>query len=488
MPDFRTLKRKKILDIPIIESYRINRDLRFYGFNVSISWRYSSQAAAFRIYKAKRGSTTLKRNYLISNLALTRFASIKNFPLNNTILYNKAVFGQNSKVKFEKSDSNRFDTAKTDLTTYNFREIKMIRANNNGFYTFVDRNVKFGESYAYVITALGSDFIESGKSNPVIVDVEDIIHPHAPDYFSAKRSNLGILLTIGASDKDDDVVAFDVYKRKKGEIKYEFFDQVKKEKKERFINYLDTSVFPGFVYEYKVYSIDLFGNISYEAKYDQEIFDVLVERKGDIPFPETEIKFNNNAVYISVFKNHKNIIGAIIERQDVWQFEKGFTQKTNNGNKWQRIVFFGENGEAEQIDLSAKIGRIYRYRISTIKPNGQIASYFITPYLKIKEGILFSNKTNRSNEESSKISIRNFDVEIEEKKRIPPLVKLSWQIDGNWDYLIIKYEDKNIRVDNIHTSIILNNLEKGKKYIFSIEVKNLNGDTLAVSKEATLIL
>lgn len=476
------------VDSPIIESYSVVRDLKFFGFKTKIAWKYNNpNVIAFRVYKAKLSKPLLQKKYEISTLALQRLTALKSFPIQNTILYNKSVILQNSKLKFNSSDSNRFDMKEGPTSTYNYKQVALIRANKNGVYEFTDKNVKFGETCAYVVTALTLNLVESKRSMPVLVTVEDIKPPKKPVFFKAEQLSSGVLLTMGSDD--DDVVAFDVYRKEEDE--YIFMDRIKKPQREGFINYLDLAVYPAKTYTYKVYAVDLFDNISYEANFDKVTYDILFPHKQDISIPKLEVARFKERLVLKTFKESELVTGAVFERQDVWRKEKGFSQKSNGGNDWPYQVQFSDN-IAEQIDLSHKLNRTYRYRVSLLNKWGAPAVYFVTPHLQLEEGQVyrnFSTEEQRTKEkENSNIKIKQFSVEIFDKKQNPILVQAKWNIEGVWDYVTISNTSTSYRVDNLHNSAILEKLTLNKKHSFVLRVFNDKNELLATSDRATIII
>src|SRR5690606_23304645 len=132
--------------------------------------------------------------------------------------------------------------------------IKIVRANKKKVkYYFNDCNVKFGESYVYYILSVRKDFAHSKKSIETLINIEDIEHPASPDRVIYRTSPFGNFFHITGKSRED-IVAFDVFRKKSNEIKYDYLDRVKSDNGSAY--FLDSFVSPGILYEYKFYSVD----------------------------------------------------------------------------------------------------------------------------------------------------------------------------------------------------------------------------------------
>lgn len=466
MPDYSSFKPTRTLSAPSNINYSVERDIRFYGFRIKLNWEHlDRRVKIFRIFKARIKENILNKNYTISNLALERLTPVKSFPINNKILYDKHVFVRNEKVDFvDGSETVPFrDSGKTE--TYDYLETATIAANSNQVYEFIDKNIKFGETYSYIISGIANGFRETQKSAPITITVEDIVSPNKPVYFKAENIGSGILLT-AVCDIDEDVVGFDLYRKRQDESESIYLDRIIKRDKSKQIVYFDELVSPGFEYEYKIFSVDFFENKSNEGLISNVIFDTNFTSKGNTPIPEITVKEDSQKILIEVIKNHKDIAGARIERQDVWRFEKGFSIKTNNGASWPGLIDFNEEGKITFIDISAKKDRIYRYKVSLFKKNSVQTSDYVTPNLKIEEGLFFSSNKKQEEIIKEKAKFNSFSIETINKKSNKPIIKLKWNINNhNWDYIFIRFDNgQELKIDNIHNEIYYDKLEKGKMY------------------------
>ena len=213
MPDNRSLNPyKKFYPAPEIQSYKIISDKCFRGFRNEIVWTHSDKSTRiFRIYRAKIGAVATKKKYTIDNLALQRLTQLKSYDLPNKTLYDKSLFVQNSKVSFAQSDTTRHDQVGSDPTTFVYKEVGYVRANKTKSFKFIDRDVKFGQTYSYVITGLNNFLRESQKSQPLIVTTELVEMTPLLTYLSGCTIPEGILLRMG-SDKGDQVRGFEVFR------------------------------------------------------------------------------------------------------------------------------------------------------------------------------------------------------------------------------------------------------------------------------------
>ncbi len=489
---FRSIRR---VTTPQINSYEIIRDTSFIGQKVKINWNYqNANIVGFRVWRAVSKKVLLKRNYLIPQIALERLTGLKTFYMPNTALFNKQFFSQNSKVKFFQSNSDRFikPDEEPEIDFHRFVDIGFIRKNRKQSYEFVDKRVKFGETYLYIISALTTSFFDSEKSLPVTVRVEDLEHPDAPEDIKLFLSSNGVAITIGTSVKANDVMGFDIFRREEGKEKFEKIAEIVADELE-FINFIDFDVIPGRTYIYKVYSRDFYGNLNFWSKEHRISYDAGFIRKRDVPPPDITIEIDSGEVILRGNRNHSETIGYRFERRDAWKFEEGFEIKDFITIPWPNVNLFDESGSAELIDRTVVSGNIYQYRASSIKRNGVPATFLITPHIRIQDGFIFPELSDEDTEETM-TDLLDFNARLEDAKQSPIFTKFSWDIEGEWSYIVLEiikgttFEGAEVanpetiiqRIDNIHekNQIYFTKLELGNSYEIRVKVFDVNAKLL----------
>ena len=492
MPDFDVLQnflQSRQTSTPQIDSFRVERDRNFVGYKVNLEWDYDeTEILGFKIWRSRSQRVLLRREYMIDQAALERITSVRNFPTRNTTLFNKQYFSQNSRVRFFQSNSTRFTKPDetNDILTYRFTQVGFVPRNIEGVFDFCDRQVKFGETYFYAISAVNTYGFESPKSNWCTVRVEDLEHPDSPESFTLALGPSSINVCIQSKIKQKDIKAYEIFKRILDNQKRDF-DKVASVNTEATdcVNFLDFDVVPGKRYEYKVYSIDLFDNLSFSASASSIAYPVGFDRRGDVPDPDVRLEIDENGhVIFTGEKNHPDIVGLNIERRDAWRFEKGFERKSFVGKPWPGINAFDASGSLEFIDRSADLGRVYQYRVASIRKNGQPATYLVTPHIRIERGFQFPSGTFGDFELPSS-SLERLRVDVAETKQLPIYGRLSWQISGAWDYLEVCVKDpdsdepeeesranETFIVDNIpgRNDVHFSKLEKGNNYEITAKV------------------
>lgn len=464
--------------IPSINAYKIERDVKFLGYKVRLAWTSDfdqSKILGFKIWKSNSPVVMLDKEYVITQASLERLTGIKTFYAQNNVLYNKIFFSQNSKVKFFDSNSNRFDkiNEEENLLKLQFSQIDFVDKNEEGLYEFTDKNVKFGETYYYAISLVTTSFFETSTSAPVRINIEDLEFPDPPKFEISESPN-GAILFISTNVKSEDVVSFDVYRREENEETFEKVANVLSEGNN--VSFIDSTTIPGKKYYYKVYSVDFFGNVSRYSNEKFFTFDSIFSSKKDSLFPSFKISSRDGVFYINLYKNSEDIVGYKIERKDVWKFDNGYEIKEYNYIPWPNVNFFDQNGIVEFIDRGVSKGRTYSYRVTSVRKNGVSATYWVTPPLEVSDEIMYEANIKAQIPEPD-VFMSNFSIDILDSKQFPIYAKLEWETTGNWTHGIIyieKYYGSNnsesietlpgIRVDSIHKFIYLDNLEDGYNY------------------------
>lgn len=471
MPEARKVKVKN----PEFKSFKVLKDKRA-GYKVSLSWEYNDpEVVGFRVYKAIVSKPLLQKNYLISQKALEKLTHAKTPKFNSQILYDKNYFVESSKTKFDQSYASKFEVKSSVPKSLNYFDIGFIRKNPKGEYEITDKNVKFGMSYSYVVSAFTKNLQETDPGRGLIVNVEDLSPPPPLEDFDATPTYSGILLSF--SSHNNDVEGYKVFRRTLGNVKFEeIFDGPTTGQS----SLLDNSVMPGNEYEYKVYLYDYFKNVGWSSKVKRVEFKSKLLNKGAVIDPLVQIRFESPNMIIEGRKNNQRIVGYRVERQDLWMYEKDFSIKEYIEIPWPNVVQFDENNEMMLVDHTVVPGRTYRYRISSISNMGKIESLYVSPPLDPSTEPIVTSP-GFVPEEIISPRVKFFDTDIMFPKQDPVYVKLFWEIEGDWEYLKISGKNVSVRVDNIHNHIFLDSLEKEKTYNLKLEVFNLADQLVAVS-------
>ena len=467
MPDIRS--ERNVINASVVDklNFSVIQDFGFVGFKVHLFWKYEyiPNLIGFKIYKAQMSQPRLKKNYLITQRTLEQTSAIKNFSKLNNILFNKTFFSQNSKVKFENSNSSKHDKVETALSDYKFVDLGFVRSGTTiKNYEFYDRNIKFGESYIYYVSAILNNLKET-KPVPVYVNIESLKHPYPVEYFEIFETDQGLLLQL-VNKKERNLAGYQIFKRRQGESEFKqiaFLDSSSDA-----TTFLDIDIIPKKNYFYKVYAQDIYGNISLSGPEKKTIFNYVPYFTSIEKGPIIEIdSVNNEWIQFKLTKIHEELNSVRIERRDDWRFEKGFQIKKNDEVDWENQMFFS-GGVINFIDKNSKKEREYSYKITGFNLVGFPISYFITPPFVVGEKIV-QNKSIQDSFGTAKII--DFLPEVLNQKQSPVFVKFNWKINGPWNYLVIKsQEGLSIKVDSIHKEAYISNFKIGNQYNLSVEL------------------
>jgi hypothetical protein len=473
MSDIRSQARKVIAKNVDTLRFEVKRNNITSGFSVKLSWNYDVRqypgVVGFRIYKATMSQPKLRKDYVITQKALEKTSAVKSFSTQSNILYNKSLFSQNSKVKFATSNSTQHDKAEGSLSNYNYVSLNIIRPDfMKTDYSFDDRNIKFGETYSYYITALTSDFRETTPV-PVFVNVESLLHPLPPSVFQVSENDRGILLIVG-NNQDRNIAKFKVFKREDSEKNFELLADL--ENNSEMVYFVDLDIFPKKHYVYRVYSEDIFGTLSLYgeeriASFKYVPYTTNIEYQPSIQIDGDSI----NGIRIRIRNERPDKVSSVrIERKDNWKFDTMFEVKSYNAVPWPNNHLF-ENGVIDFTDKTVSANRAYTYRITSFNKVGSPVSYFMTPPMAPGDvhGVL-----NNQSPVSEKPRIASFDMDVVSGRQNPVFVKCSWSINGDWSYLLLNNGEKKIKIDNLHKSVFLGDFSAGKRYNITIEVYDLD--------------
>lgn len=449
----------------LFDSYEIQRDHFYGGFKVKLNWTKIPNTLFYKIYKAILPKSTIDRNFEIDQRA---FEFLSRAPILNgaksNILYNKDIFIQSKNVNLLNT-SNRFNDVKQN---YRFFEVAQISGNDHStIFEFIDRNVKFGKAYAYIVTATNTSIQESLKNNQIVVNIQDLESPSEPSIFSAVDMPAGINLSIG-NKIDLDVQYFDLYRRNK-EISLEYKLVKRIEAINGLANFSDETVVPGNEYEYKCFSVDFYKNLSSNSSKLVKGFNQIFVNDATIPYPEIEIVKNSKFLKFKVKKNHSKLIGFSVQRKDLWMHEQDFSFKNYSNFIWPNVVLF-KNGEAEFQDSYLESNRNYQYRIFTVLKNQRPGAYFISPVINLLEFEHFKTKSILQ-EKTTPFKLVSYQVNLIDSKQNPAFLNLKIQTRGYFTHYVIDTGFTKEIVDSFNSNVFLK-LEQNKDYSLSIKFYN----------------
>lgn len=528
---FRSIRN---VQTPQIGSFEVIQDSSFVGHKIKLKWEYNDDnIIGFRVWRATSKKVLLKRNYLISQTALEKITGLKSFYVRNTALFSKQFFSENSKVEFFQSNSSRFLKAdeEDEIDFHRFTDIAFVKKNRqvvggprSNRYEFVDRRIKFGETYLYVISALTTGMFDSKKSRPTTVRVEDLLHPDAPKKIKLFVGPSSINVNIDVDLEAKDVDGFRIFRREDAEDNFIRVADINADEK-NIVNWLDFDTIPGRAYNYKVYSKDFYGNLSFTAEEHRIRYDTGFSHKQDVPPPEVNLRIDTGKVILTGIKNSDDIIGYRFERKDVWRFAEKFEIKDYIGVSWPNVNLFDATGSAELVDQTAISGNVYQYRATSIKKNGMEATFLVTPQIRIRDGYILHAENNITNVEAGteltgtatfddlepsedaqgatgsalQADLLEFNACVEDTKQKPIFTKLSWNIEGDWSYLevdivkgftfegaeTVRPQSGTIQIDNVHedNSIYFTDLELSNSYEMRVRVYDGDGTLLDESDE-----
>lgn len=434
------------------DSYEIQRDHHYGGFKIKLNWTKVPNTIFYKIYKATLPKSTLDKNFEIDQKAfefLTR-ASILGGARSN-ILYNKENFVANKNVNLINTSS-RFDDVRK---SYKFSEIAQISNSNSSSFTFYDKNVKFGKAYAYIVTATNTSIQESRRDNQIIVNVQDLESPSEPSIFSAVDMPAGINFSIG-NKKDSDVQYFDLYRRNKEiDSKYEIVKRI--EVKNGLANYLDRDIFPGNEYDYKVFSVDFYKNLSLNSSKLTKGFNQIFINDATIPYPELEIIKDSKFLKFKVKQNHSKLLGFTIQRKDIWNHEKDFSYKSYSNSIWPQVVLF-KDGEAEFQDLNLESDKNYQYRIFTVLKNQRPGAYYTSPIINLKDFEKLSIHQNL-NQKNEPYKFLNYQLNIIDNKQNPVFLNIKVNTKGHFTHFTVSLNNTTQIIDAINSDVFLKVLQ-----------------------------
>lgn len=484
MTDIRS--KQNFLNIPPVENLFFQIKSSGFSFSVDLSWFYKSDSATnvigFKVYKANMSKPLLTKSVAINQRTLEKTSINKSAIATANVLYNKSLFSQNSKVKVLNSNSDKYKKEEGVLSKYSFQSIAFVVANKSttqNSYKFSDRNIKFGESYVYYVTAITKAFKETDP-NLIFVPVEFIAHPQAPSYLKTSETSQGILLVFGTYEKN--ISDFVIFRKSKEDETFRLLDKLEANTSHQY--YTDIDVFPKKTYTYRIFCRDIWGNVSLSSIEKKQSFTYIPLNTSLENQPEIKIESTSEGFSISVIKNKsQNIEFVKIERCDEWKFDTSFEVKSFDGFPCPASFYFGSGQKIEYVDKSISKNRSYSYKITSFNKNCFAVSYAFVKNVSHGESYSGSPKEKTT---TIKPRISSFVVDVLNKNQFPVFVKCNWNIVGNWSHIVINNGISKARVDNLHKVAYLSNFESNRNYDISVELYDLELNKIEEIKAATI--
>jgi hypothetical protein len=302
---------------------------------------------------------------------------------------------------------------------------------------------------------------------PINVNIEFLDHPPSPDFFSASETNQGILLIFGNRIKKN-ISQYLIFRKTELEKDFTLLDVV--DANSSFVYYSDLFIEIKERYIYKIYSRDIWGNLSLDSKTLKQSFSY-IPRFTSAKNKPTVLFYPQSIGFKLVIKNEIPEIKSVrIERRDDWRFERTFEVKSFDGFPNSNNYFF-ENGVVEFLDKTFEKNRAYSYRITCFNQSGHALNYLVTPSIS-KDEVFKNEEFGKASETESKISSFNFSVVNKNQKNI--FVKFNWKIAGRWSYLILNDGNREIRIESLHSRSFISGFFSGKKYQISVSLFDEN--------------
>lgn len=219
-------------------------------------------------------------------------------------------------------------------------------------YTFIDDTVSYGRGYRYYLTTVDDEMLESARSSIVDVLIEGLRIPAAPSRLIARPLDNGVSLVIAVDDQL--VEKFEIYRRSDdvspgtSVVSYDVLDSSgfnvnlssSVVGRDGFVKvaeslhplrggstFIDRNVVPGRRYDYRVFSVDVFGNKS-ELSADTTVY--VPERtrgKNDLLAPSLSVQPDPSSrkVRVTISCPDERVVALRFARRDLTLRETSFT-------------------------------------------------------------------------------------------------------------------------------------------------------------------
>ena len=365
-------------------------------------------------------------------------------------------------------------------STLKFKEIMSISVDKSrnrlmpGFIEFetFDDSVEVGRQYTYYVVSVDEDMVESVRSRLTDFSVTSEIPPDPPSGLNGKVDGPYVVLSITAGVER--IEKFEIYRREVDnavstdpmrintaggpsgfllsidirDVLKNGFVQVGEVLNSRFggAYFRDISVVQGKTYDYRVYSVDIYGNKSQDSKEFRVFVNERSKRNRDLKKPTilSEIDFSTNYAKVTIIPTDPRVVGFFLARRDLSLNESAFTVPTepshikfgsrnskifdgtvlrSKDSAWTGFIS-NDSSTVVFVDKTSRIDHIYQYSVYGVDRFGNATSHslssplFISRRAQVNEPInLRSSVTNVSGAVSLKIEWDDgaIDVEPEEK-------------------------------------------------------------------------
>lgn len=291
---------------------------------------------------------------------------------------------------------------------------------------FEDETIIYGKSYRYYVVSVDSNMKESARSRIVEINVDGIRVPEHPKDVIATLNKEFVSLSIAVDDQL--VEKFEIYRRDLDIKPAGNFEKVinvvsdkngliaVKEKRGMQANgflqigealnlthrggaiFQDKDVKPGKKYQYRVYSVDIFGNKS-ESPKEVNIYIPHSDKSNELGKPSilAEVDVATNKTKLTFYSTDARIVGLFLKRRELTLHHKAYTPpgepnayrignsirlfslKSNEcellrGNEHLWTGFFPNSGTMKHafIDQTVQFDRIYQYQIHGVDRFGNL--------------------------------------------------------------------------------------------------------------------
>jgi len=388
----------------------------------------------------------------------------------------------NSLRTFDNDSSARFVIVNDGDNKQEFRELSILPLDGQNFtesgdfvfYEFMDQTVEFGKGFKYFLTSVDNDMVESVRSPIVNVTIEGIRIPERPKSATTFRVSNGVSINVVVDDQM--VEKFEIFRKEENSSNDESVisrnvsdfngfnvgESLSSYSKNGFVKigeslnglagqggtFYDVTARPGRTYEYRIYSVDVFGNKS-ESPLTKKFFvnDPMKPNELLKPTMTVEVDSNTKKARLTFKCSDERVKTLFLGRRDLTLCQNAFTvpSQTNAlkfGNSafgesnyyYEDIVLRGENKDVSWtgmfenslkamtfIDLTSKLDHVYQYRLHGVDSFGNVTSF------EMSKTILISNRPTLDtpvNLTAQTILGSNFSLNS---------VRLTWN-DANQDF------------------------------------------------------
>lgn len=309
---------------------------------------------------------------------------------------------------------------------------------NNVFLSFIDKTIKYGESYEYYVVAISKELGKSTKSESISITVEDLslVVPPKISVKQTRETSVELSILLEPSSFPDKVL---IFRKAETDLNFIFLAEANVLKDSLI---LVDDVTYGINYTYRVFVKNVHGMLSEPAEvtFFSSVQKVTPQSKSNdlkIPIFSAVQDQNSDFIKISIFPNDFKVSYYVLERRDLTKKEKKFTvpSKVNTnygGSGWRTNVFFVE--KTRETIQSSDISYLSKTTFSEIEfiddiiQENHIYQYRVRGYDIFGNGTAYSFELIKS---QGKKNIRTpINIRKETLRQYPLRVKISWDDDN----------------------------------------------------------